>query len=69
MTSRYGLPPAQGRTIEGILPGQAGDRGYTAVDNLTVVKGGRWVLRSDAPWKHPLECYDNGIVCTRLIGE
>jgi transposase len=51
MTSRYELPPAQGHTIEGILPGQAGDRGHTAADNRTVVNGGRCVLRSGAHWQ------------------
>jgi hypothetical protein len=33
MASRYELPPAQGRTTEGTLPAQAGDRGRTAADN------------------------------------
>jgi transposase len=52
MTSRYELTAAQRRTIEGTLPGKAGDRGRTAADNRTFVNGVMWVLRSGVHWKH-----------------
>jgi hypothetical protein len=48
MTSRYELPPAQGRTTEGTLPAQAGDGSRTVADNRPSC--GRCVLRSGAPW-------------------
>jgi transposase len=59
MTSRYELTAAQWRKIEGILPGKAGDRGRTAVDNRTFVNGVMWVLRSGAHWQHLPERYGN----------
>jgi transposase len=60
MTKRYELTKAQWREIEDLLPGKAGDRGRTAVDNRTfVVDGCLWVLRSGAYWWHLPERYGN----------
>ena len=52
MTSRSALTAVPWRKIEGILPGNAGDRGRTAADHRPFVPGVRWVLRSGAHWRH-----------------
>jgi transposase len=59
MTKRYELTKAQWREIKDLLPGKAGDRGRTAVDNRTFVDGCLWVLRSGAYWCHLPERYGN----------
>jgi transposase len=57
MARRYELTAEQWRRIEGILPGQSGDRDRTATDKRTFVNGVMWVLRSGALWKHLPEQY------------
>ena len=50
MAKRYELSPQQWARLKDSLPGKAGDRGRTAVDNRTFVNGVLWVLRSGARW-------------------
>jgi transposase len=57
MARRYELTAEQWRRIEGMLPGQEGDRDRTATDKRTFVNGVMWVLRSGALWKHLPEQY------------
>ena len=50
MAKRYELSLQQWERLKDILPGKAGDRGRTAVDNRRFVNGVLWVLRSGARW-------------------
>ena len=50
MAKRYELSHRQWACLKDFLPGKAGDRGRTAVDNRRFVTGVRWVLRSGARW-------------------
>lgn len=57
MAKRYELTDAQWARIEALLPGKAGDRGRTAIDNRLFVNGVLWVLRSGARWSDLPERY------------
>ena len=48
---RYELSEQQWLRIERLLPGKAGDRGRTGLDNRLFVNGCLWVLRSGAHWR------------------
>ncbi len=57
MAKRYELSDAQWERIREMLPGKAGDRGRTALDNRNFVNGVLWVLRSGARWSDIPERY------------
>ena len=59
MAKRYELSLQQWERLKDILPGKAGDRGRTAVDNRRFVNGVLWVLRSGARWCDLPERYGN----------
>ena len=59
MTKRYELTHAQWEKVKEMLPGKAGDRGRTAVDNHNFVNGVLWGVRSGAYWSHMPERYGN----------
>jgi transposase len=48
---RMNLRDDQWERIEHLLPGKAGDRGYTAADNRLFVDAVLWLARSGAPWR------------------
>jgi len=48
--SRYELSTDQWNKIKDLLPGKAGDRGRTAVDNRLFIDSVLWILRSGARW-------------------
>lgn len=50
MARRYELSLQQWERLKDSLPGKAGDRGRTAVDNRPFANGVLWVLRSGVQW-------------------
>ena len=50
MAKRYEVTDRQWEVLRDLLPGKAGDRGRTALDNRAFVNGVLWVLRSGARW-------------------
>jgi transposase len=50
MPSRYELSQRQWEAVKDLLPGKAGDRGRTAIDNRNFVNGVLWILRSGSRW-------------------
>ena len=59
MEGRYELSKAQFELIADLLPGKAGDRGRTAVDNHLFINGVMWVLRSGSFWRDMPARYGN----------
>jgi transposase len=59
LPKRCELTQPQWNKIKDLLPGKVADRGRTASDNHTFVKGVLWVLRSDAYWCHMPKRYGN----------
>ena len=57
MTKRYELNENQWERIEKLLPGKAGDPGWSGKDNRLFVHGVLWVLRSGARWSDLPERY------------
>ncbi len=55
--ARYELTTEQWHKIKDLLPGKAGDRGRTAIDNRLFVDGVLWILRSGARWSDMPERY------------
>lgn len=51
MAARKLLQDSQWERIKDILPGKAGDRGATAVDNRLFIEAVLWLLRTGAPWR------------------
>ena len=56
---RYEVSPRQWERLKDLLPGKAGDRGRTAVDNRQFVNGVLWVLRRGVRWGDLPERYGN----------
>ncbi len=48
--ARYELSTEQWEKIKNLLPGKAGDRGRTALDNRLFIDSVLWILRSGARW-------------------
>ena len=65
--SRYDLTDFEWRVIEPLLPNKP--RGVPRVDDLRVLNGIFWILRSGAPWRDLPERYGPRTTCySRFIG-
>lgn len=51
MARRHALTDAQWESIQGLLPGKAGDPGRTAKDNRLFVDAVLYVLKTGVPWE------------------
>lgn len=48
---RHELTDSQWNSIEGLVPGKAGDAGRTAKDNRQFLNAVFWIAKTGAPWR------------------